>query len=80
MEFNVTVWFLCFVVNSVLIDVNVVFTYSSMLSTSHTSMSSTVVLTSLKVFHENIQCYIQYISYQDVTYDLFLYLSDSLLN
>ena len=43
-------------------------------------MSSTVVLTSLKVFHENIQCYIQYISYQDVTYDLFFYLSDSLLH
>lgn len=41
-----------------------------------------LIVKMLKVFHENIQCYILYIyininiSYQDVTYGLFFYLSD----
>lgn len=69
---------LCFGVISVLIDVNVVFTYPSMLSTcipQRHQLWFDLIVKMLKVFHENIQCYILYI-YQDVTYDLFFYLSD----
>lgn len=66
---------LCFNVNSVLIAVNVVFRYSSMLSTcipQHYQLWFDLIVKMFRVFHENIQCYI----YQDVIYDLFFYLSD----
>lgn len=78
---------LCFGVNSVLIAVTVVFTYSSMFKKNKNKSTCIpqchqlwfdLIVKMLKVFHENIQCYIIYIyiSYQDVTYDLFFYLSD----
>lgn len=55
-EFNVRVYFLCFVVNSVPIAVNVVFTHSSMYQVPTYLNVISCGLTSLKVFHENIQC------------------------
>lgn len=64
MDFNVTVQVLCFRVNSVLIAVNVVFTHSFMLSTcipQRHQLWFDLIVKMLKVFHENIQCYILYI-------------------